>query len=71
MDPISSELDEERGDDMSSLAVGFVARVCKQAASAQGEITLSFEVLSGKCPKRSSRDEEAQKSPTVITEDSP
>ena len=38
-DPTASNLDEEREDDMSSLAVGFVVRMCKQAASSDGETT--------------------------------
>ena len=36
-DPISSEPAEEREEDMSSLAAGFVARMHKRAASAQRE----------------------------------
>ena len=41
-----------------------------RAASAQGETTPGFEVFGGKRPKRSSSDEEAQKSLAVITVDS-
>ena len=55
---------------MSSLAVGFAAQMCKQAASAQRDTTLDSEVSGGKCPKRSRPDEEAHKSPTIITVDS-
>ena len=47
---------------MSSLAFGFVARMCKRPASAQEEITLGFEVPGGKRLKRSSLDEDVQKS---------
>ena len=43
----------------------------KQAVSFRGETTPSSEVSGGKRPKRSSLDEEAKKSPTVITVDSP
>ena len=43
----------------------------KQAASAQRENTPGSAVLDGKCTKQSGPDEEAQKSPIVITMDSP
>ena len=33
VDPISSELAEEREDDMSSLTIGFDVRMCKLATS--------------------------------------
>ena len=59
VDQITSELVEEREDDMSSLAVGFVTRMCKQAMSAKVETTPDSEVLGGKYPKRSSPNEEA------------
>ena len=59
MDPISSEPAEEREGDMSSLAAGFVALMCKRASSAQGETTLGSEVSSDKSPKWSCPDEEA------------
>ena len=55
---------------MSSLAIGFAARMCKLAASAQGETTLGSEVFGGKHLKRSGPDEEAQKNSSVITVDS-
>ena len=59
VDPISSEPAEEREGDMSSLAAGFVALMCKRASSAQGETTLGSEVSSDKRPKWSGPDEEA------------
>ena len=55
---IASEPTEESEDDMSSLTAGFAARMCKRAASAQGETTPSFEVPSGKHSKRFGLDEE-------------
>ena len=67
----SSEPAEEREGDMSSLAAGFAAWMCKRAMSAQGETTPDCKVSSGKRPKRSGQDEEAQKSLVVITVDSP
>ena len=45
---------KEREGDMSSLVVGFGARMRKRAASAQGETTTDFEIYGGKCLKRSS-----------------
>ena len=71
VDPISSEPAQERDDDMSSLANGFSTTIRKRVASAQGETTPDFEVSSGKRPKRPGIDEEDQKSPLVITMDSP
>ena len=56
---------------MSSLVVGFVARMHKQVASAQGETTLSFEVLGGKRLKRSGLSDKVHRSPTIVTLDSP
>ena len=56
---------------MSSLLARFVARMGKRAGSAQGETTPDFEVLGGKCPKRSGLNEEIQKSPSIITSNSP
>ena len=56
---------------MSSLVAGFAARMPKRATSAQGETTPSSEVPGDKRPKRSGLNEEVQKSPTVITSDSP
>ena len=41
---ITSDLDEESKDDMSSLAIGFVGRMCKRAVSTQRETTLDSEV---------------------------
>ena len=61
---------EEREDDMSSLATGFVGQMRKRVASAQGETTLGSKVSDGKRPKRSGPDEEAQKSLAVIIVDS-
>ena len=56
--------------DMSSLVTGFAAPMRKRVASAQGETTPDSDVPGGKRPKWSGPDEEAQKSPTVITVDS-
>ena len=67
---ISRELVEKSENDMSSLAVGFAARMRKRATSAQGETTPGFEVPGGKRPKWSSLNEEIQKSLIVITSDS-
>ena len=47
---------------MSNLTAGFSTRMRKRASSAQGETTLSSKVYGGKHPKRSSLDEEAQRS---------
>ena len=71
VDPISSEPAKEREGDMSSVATGFVMRMRKWATSAQGETTPGSEVSGNKRPKRSDPNEEAQKSPTIITVDSP
>ena len=71
MDPISSDPIEEREDDMSSLAAGFAMRMCKWAANAYEETILGFEVSGGKSSRRSDSNEEAHKSPGVITMDSP
>ena len=51
VDPISSEPDEEREDDMSSLVVGFVESMRKRDTSAQGETTHGSEVPGGKRSK--------------------
>ena len=59
MDPNTSDLVEEREDDMPSLAAGFATRMRKLDVSAQRETTPSFEVFSGKHPKQSGPDEEA------------
>ena len=56
---------------MSSLAVGFIVRMCKRATSALGETTPSSKEPCSKSPKRSSPDAEAHKSVVVITIDSP
>ena len=71
MNPIANESAEEREDDMSSLAARFFASMLKRAASAHRETTLGSEVPSGKHPKRSGLNDEAQNSPTVVTLDSP
>ena len=71
VDPISSEPAKEREDDMSNLAAGFAMRMNKRAVSAQGETTPDSEVPGSKHPKWSGPDKEAQKSPIVITVDSP
>ena len=70
LDPPTSDLAEERQEDMSSLAIGFIARMRKRATSAQGETTLGSEVYGGKRPRRSGPKEKAQKSPLVIAVDS-
>ena len=70
MDPVANESIEERGVNMSSLAARFVTQMPKWVASAQGETTLDSIVPGGKRPKWSGPDEEAQKSPVVITMDS-
>ena len=57
--------------DMSSLSVGFIAQIRKQAVSAQGETIPNSKVLGEKHRKLSFPYEEAQKSSTVITVDSP
>ena len=44
---------------MSGLVYGFAARMSKQAANAQGETDLSFEVLDRKRPKPFGSNEEA------------
>ena len=56
---------------MSSLVAGFVAQMGKQAASSWGETTPTFEIPSGKRPKRSSPDGEAHDSSVVIIVNSP
>ena len=56
---------------MSSLAARFATRICKRAVSAQGKTTPCSEVPGGKRSKRSGLDEEVQKSPTVVSLDSP
>ena len=66
VDPKASDSAKEWEDDMSSLTVGFVTRMHKRAASAQRETTPGSEVSSEKRLKRSSPDEEAQRSPVVI-----
>ena len=71
MDPIVSELAKEREDDMSSLAAEFAAQMRKRVAISQGETIPGFEVLGDKRLKWSSPNEEAQKSLTTITMDSP
>ena len=71
VDSIASDSAEEREDDMSSLTVGFVEQMHKQAASAQGETTPGSKVFGEKRSRWSGLDEEAQKSLTVITMHSP
>ena len=56
---------------MSSLDVGFPARMRKRAMSAQGETTPGSKVSGGKRPKQFSLDEKAQRSPVIIAMDSP
>ena len=71
VDLISNEPTEEREDDMSSLAAGFAAHMCKRAVSAQRETTSGSKGLDGKRPKWSGPDEEVHKSSVVVTLDSP
>ena len=71
VDPISSELAEEKKDNISSLAVGFSKRMRKRAMSTHTETTPGSKVQVDKCPKRYGLNEEAQKSPKVINVDSP
>ena len=70
-DPPASDPIEERKEEMSSLVAGFAAWMCKRAASAQGETTLGFEVSGEKCLRQFGPGENALKSPSVITVDSP
>ena len=70
-DPIASEPDEEREDDMFGLTVGFSAQMRKRVASSQGETIPGYEVIDDKLPKRSGPDGEAQNNPTIIIVDSP
>ena len=70
VDPLSSEPDEEREDDMSSLSTGFATRMRKRDASTQREITFGSEGPNDKRPKRSGTNGEVQKIPIVITVDS-
>ena len=70
---IASEPVEESEHDMSSLAIGFAARMLKRAASydcSRGNYP-DFKVSSGKRPKWSGLNEEVLKSLVVITSDSP
>ena len=46
VDPNANNPAEEKKNDMSSLAAGFTAWMCKLARSAQGETTLGSEVSS-------------------------
>ena len=57
--------------EIAGLISGFSARMRKRAASTKGETAPSYEAPSGKRPKLSGLDEQAQKSPTVINVDSP
>ena len=59
VDSITNDPDEEREDDMSSLAVEFFARMSKRATSAQEETTPGSEVSRGKRSRRFSPNEEA------------
>ena len=56
---------------MSNLSVRFAARMRKRVASSQGETTPSSKVSDIKRLKQTGPDEKAQKSPTVVTVDSP
>ena len=46
IDPNANNPIEKKKDDMSNLAAGFTARMCKRAASAQGETTPGSTVSS-------------------------
>ena len=70
VDPNASDPIKEREEDMSSLAVEFAARICKQAARAQGETTPHSEVSGRKRQKWYGSDEEAHKSLTLVNVDS-
>ena len=52
LDPHASDLAEEREEDISSLAVGFTARMPKRAVRSQGETTLGSEASGRKRPKQ-------------------
>ena len=69
-DPTVSESAEEREAEMSSLAAGFVARMCKRAANTQGEATPGFEGPDDKRYKQSGPAEEVQISPAMVSVDS-
>ena len=56
---------------MSSLVAGFVVRIHKRAVSAQRDTTPGSIVPDSKLVKQSGSNEEVQKSPTVVTLDSP
>ena len=56
---------------MSSLALGFIARMLKRVASSQWETTPGFEVPGGKHSKQSGLDGEAQNRTAIIIVDSP
>ena len=56
-----SKSDEKEEVEMFGLFSGFAARMRKQAASAQGEISPSAEAYGEKHPKLIGSDEEAQK----------
>ena len=70
MNPGVSELAEEEEAEMSCLVSDFAARMRKRVSNAQGLIAPGSEVPSGKHPKLTGLDEEAQKSPVVINVDS-
>ena len=70
MDPTISKSAEEREVEISSLAVGFVARMCKLAAKDQEKTTPSFVGPDRKHFKQSCPVEEVQISPTSISVDS-
>ena len=61
---VASEFGEE---EMSMLAVGFVARMRKRTADSEDELMPTYD---GKSPRRSSSDEEAQKDWAIILVDS-
>ena len=71
VDSIASDPAEERESDMSSLAARFFARMPNWATSDQGETTPGSEVSGGKHFRWSSPNEEVEKSPSVISLDSP
>ena len=59
LDPHASDLAGEREEDMSSLAVEFVARMPKRAVSSRGETTLDSEASGRKHPRQFAPKEKA------------
>ena len=68
--PTASKSVKEREVEMSSLAAGFAAWLCKRATNAQGEATPGSKGLNGKRSRLSDPEKETQKSPAIIAVDS-